>query len=120
VIGTSLAVVVVFAILVVASRSLGYLRGRRFSVADAEVISGTDVRRSAAVGAGAGLLVLFLMAMLYTGITRWEWLGHSAVSHVAVASPMPISSPGSGAGFGVSSSPPAASPTASPSPSTAP
>ncbi len=115
-IGTFLSVIVVFAILVVASRSLGYLRSRRFSVADSEVTTGGDVRRSAAMGAGSGLLVLLLIAALYIGITRWDWLGHPAVSHTAVASPIPISSPGSGAGFGVKSPPPAASPSASPSP----
>jgi hypothetical protein len=119
-IGTFLAVMVVFAILVVASRSLGYLRGRRFSVADSDVTAGSDVRRSAAVGAGSGLLVLLLIAALYTGITRWDWLGHPVVSHIAVASPLPISSPGSGAGFGVKSPPPAASPAASPSASPSP
>jgi hypothetical protein len=111
---------VVFVILVVASRSLGYLRSRRLSVADSEVSAGNDVRRAAALGAGSGLLVLLLIAVLYTGISRWDWLGHPAVSHSAVASPMPISSPAPGEGPGISGSPPAGSPPASQSTSPTP
>src|SRR5260370_35240236 len=111
-IGTFLSVVVVFGILVVASRSLGYLRSRRFSVADSDVATGSDVRRSAAGGAGSGLLVLVLIAALYIGVTRWDWLGHAAGSHRPVASPSPIYTPGSEAGLGVESPPAAASPSA--------
>src|SRR5258708_40344062 len=92
-IGTFLSVVVVFGILVVASRSLGYLRSRRFSVADSDVATGSDVRRSAAVGAGSGLLVLVLIAALHIAITRWDWLRHAALRHSAVATPRPSSSP---------------------------
>jgi hypothetical protein len=111
--GTFMAVVVVFAILVVASRSLGYYRRQRLSIADSDVTGGSDVGRSMAIGAGSGLLVLLLMAVLYLGIARWDWLGHPAVSHTAVASPMPVSSPGSG--IGVTTSPPSGSVPASPS-----
>jgi len=120
VIGTILAVLVVFAILVVASRSLGYMRNGRFSVADSDVTEGMDVRRPAAVGAASGLVVLLLMAVLYMGITQRDWLGHPAVSHAPLASPMPISSPASGAGFGAGSSPSAGAATPSPSASPAP
>src|SRR5258708_9743757 len=115
-IGTFLSVIVVFAILVVASRSLGYLRSRRFSVADSEVTTGGDVRRSAAMGAGSGLLVLLLIAALYIGITRWDWLGHPAVSHTPVPRPISISSPASVARSGVKSPPPAPPPSPAPSP----
>jgi hypothetical protein len=52
-----------------------------------------------------------LMALLYVGITRWDWLGLPTVSDVSVASPMPIENPGSG--VGVNSSPPTGLPSAS-------
>jgi hypothetical protein len=113
VIGTFMAVVVVFAILVVASRSLGYYRRGRLSVADSEMTGHADVGRSAAIGAGSGLLVLLLMVVLYLGIARWDWLGRPVVSHSGVASPMPVSSPGTG--LGVTTSPPTGLATASPS-----
>ena len=112
-IGTFLAVVVVFGILVVATRSLGYYRRGSLSVADSDVTGGADTGRSVAIGAGSGVLVLLLMAFFYLGVTRWDWLGHPVVSHSAVASPMPVSSPGSG--IGVITSPPTGAATASPS-----
>jgi hypothetical protein len=112
-----MAVLIVFAILVVASRSVGYYRRGRLSVADSEVSGGAEIGRSAAIGAGSGLLVLLLIAVLYLGIARWDWLGHPAVSHTAVASPMPVSSPG--LGIGVNSSPATGSGMASPSASPA-
>jgi hypothetical protein len=115
-----LAVVVVFAMLVVASRSLGYLRRGRFSVADADVTARADVRRAAAAGAASGLLLLLLLAVLYAGITRWDWLGHPAVSHAPPSSPMPISSPALGVGFGAGSSPSTGAATPSPSASPTP
>jgi len=47
-----MAVVVVFAILVVASRSLGHYRRQRLSVADSDVTGGGELSRSMAIGAG--------------------------------------------------------------------
>jgi hypothetical protein len=119
-VGTLISVLIVFAILVVATRSLGFLRRGRLSVADEDVTVGAEVRRAAAIGAGSGLLVLLLLAVLYVGIARWNWLGHPTVNHSAVASPIPLSSPGSAVGAGVSSSPPAGSAAASPSASASP
>ncbi|MGH7763001.1 MAG: hypothetical protein ACREOM_01125 [Candidatus Dormibacteraceae bacterium] len=108
------AVVVVFAILLVVSRSAGYLRGR-MHVADAEDGGSTEVHRSAAVGAGAGVAVLALLALLFAGITQWDWLGRPAShSAPAVFSPVPLQSPPSGAGITTSPSPPPV--LASPSP----
>lgn len=109
--GTLLAVVVVFALLVVITQSLGYYRGR-LSVADAEASGGTDVRRSAAIGASAGIAVLFLVALLYLGATQWEWFGRPG-SAPATFSPAPVASPAPAVGIGAS---PAAGPSASPSP----
>jgi hypothetical protein len=114
VIGTVFAVVVVFAILVVVSRSAGYFRGR-MSVVDSEEGSTAEVGRSAALGAGAGVLVLCLLAVLYLGVTQWEWLGRpSSHGAPAVISPVPVVSPPPLSGVSTSASPPAVA--ASPSP----
>ncbi len=97
-IGTVFAVAIVFAILLVATRSLGYYRGR-FSVAGADSSSDADIRRSAAVGAGSGLVVLALVALLYVGVTRWDWFGQPAPKQPAVLTPAkPSPAPGLGAG----------------------
>jgi hypothetical protein len=115
VIGTIFAIVVVFAILLVASRSLGRYRGR-MRVAGSEGGGSDEVRRSAAKGASAGVAVLFLLVLLYVGVTQWEWLGRPAShSAPAVFSPVPLQSPGPGAGVTTSSSPPPVAPS-SPTP----
>lgn len=110
-IGTVLAVIVVFAILYIGTRSAGYYRN--YSVADSDVTT-SGAMAPAAIGIGAGLVMLLLMALLCFGITRWDWLGHPAVSHVAVARPKAIETPG--AATGVGASPSSASPSPPPSP----
>jgi len=120
--GTLLAVAIVFVILVVATRSIGYYRGN-FSVVGAERESEADVFRSAAVGAGAAVVVLFLMALLFVGVTRFEWFGQPAPKP-SLSVPRVQPSPAIGAvpatqGPGVGASPaasPPASPSASPQP----
>ena len=99
VIGTVFAVVVVFAILAVVSRSAGYFRGR-MKVVDSEDGGAAEVGRSAALGAGAGVLVLILLGVLYLGVTQWEWLGRpsshgtpAVVRPVLVESPAPLVAP---------------------------
>lgn len=114
-IGTLIAIGVVFAILLVISQSLGYYRGR-LSVADTETTGGADVRQSAALGAGAGIIVLALLALLYLGVTQWEWFGRPAPKPVVTApikeSPAPVLG---GIGATPSAPPVGASPSASPS-----
>lgn len=109
------AVAIVFAILFVLMQSMGYYRGR-FSVADAE--TGAAAWRPAAIGAGAGLVVLLLSALLYVGVTQWEWFGRPAPRAPVVAVPAKESPPAVLGGVGTTPSPaPAnASPSASPSP----
>jgi hypothetical protein len=114
VIGPVFAVVVVFAILLVVSRSAGYFRGR-MRVVNSEDGGSAEVRRSAAIGAGAGVAVLLLLAVLYIGVTQWEWLGRpSSRSVPAVLSPVPVGSPAPLSGASTSASPPPVG--ASPSP----
>ncbi len=114
-IGTLIAIAIVFAILFVVSQSLGYYRGR-LSVADTETTSGADVRQSAVLGASAGIIVLLLLALLYVGVTRWDWFGRPAPKP-AVTAPIKDSPPPVLGGVGTTPSvPPAgASPSASPS-----
>lgn len=112
--GTVLAVAIVFVILFVVTRSVGYYRGS-FSVAGTEASTGAP-GRSAAVGAGSGLLVVVLLVLLYTGITRWEWFGQPAPRAPVVVTPAK-ESPAPGLGVAASPVPggAAASPSASPS-----
>ncbi len=115
-IGTLLAVAIVFGILFVSTRALGYYRSG-FSVVDVERGERADVRQPAVVGAGAGVIVLALLALLYLGVAQWDWFGR----------PQPKSAPvvvdevqPSWALGGVGSSPPAgaaASPSGIPTPS---
>jgi hypothetical protein len=115
--GTVFAVAIVFAILFIVMRSMGYYRGR-FSVADAETSTGAAAWRPAAIGAGAGVLVLFLSALLFIGVTRWEWFGRPEPRAPVVAVPAKESPPSVLGGIGSTPSPPPtnATPSASPSP----
>ena len=115
-IGTLLAVAVVFAILFVSTRAVGYYRGS-FRVADAERGATSGVRQSAMLGAGAGVIVLALLTILYLGASQWEWFGRPAPKAaplvVQKVQPSPVlggvgSSPSAGA---------AASPSSAPTPS---
>lgn len=114
-IGTLIAIAIVFAILFVITQSLSYYRSN-LSVADAESTGGSDVRQSAAVGAGAGVIVLLLLALLYVGVTQWDWFGRPAPKPVVNApvkeSPAPVLG---GVGATPSAAPGGASPSASPS-----
>ncbi len=112
-IGTVLAVAIVFVILFVVTRSIGYYRGS-FSVVGAETSEGAP-GRSAAVGAGSGLVVLVLLILLYTGVTQWEWFGRPAPKSTVVVTPVK-ESPAPGLAAGASPAPGAApaSPSASP------
>lgn len=113
--GTVLAVVLVFLILLLVTRSAGYYR-TRFSLADSEVGGSESVAGSAAVGAGAGLIVLALLLLLYFGITRWDWLGHVSPQNAPLPSPASVASPVN-PGVGISpGSTPSASPSAKPTP----
>ena len=100
--------VVVFMILFLVTRAAGYYRGR-WSVAESDVSGGSDVAVSAAVGIGSGAAVLFLLVMLYLGLTRWDWAGHPIGGVHTVATPAPIASPANpalpGAAGGAPSSP---------------
>lgn len=118
-IGTLLAIAIVFVILVVLTRSIGYFRGS-YSIVGAEHGGEEDVRQSALLGAGAGLIVLLLVALLYLGVTRWEWFGHPVPRTPVLAAPKAQPSPALG-GVGTSPAPGAsASPAGSPSPSASP
>lgn len=118
-IGTLLAVGIVFVILFVLTRSVSYYRGS-YSVVGGEHGGDEDVRQSAMVGAGAGLIVLLLLALLYVGVTRWDWFGHQAPRAPVVVAPKAQPSPALG-GIGTSPVPGAnASPSGSPSPSASP
>lgn len=112
-----LAAAIVFVILVVLTRSIGYYRGT-YSVVGTERGGGeAEVRRSAAVGAGAGLIVLLLIVLLYVGITRWGWFGQPSPHSPVLSVPRVQPSPALG-GVGVTPAPGAgASPSASSSPS---
>lgn len=90
-IGIVLAIAVVFAILFVVTRSVAYYRGE-LSVAGAETQE-AEVGQPAAVGAAAGLVVLLLMALLYVGVTRWEWFGNPTPKAPPVAAPAKESAP---------------------------
>lgn len=112
-----LAVAIVFGILFVVTRALGYYRGG-VNVVDAERGETADVRQSAVVGAGAGVIVLALIALLYVGVTQWEWFGRPEPRAAPVVVPRVQPSPAFG-GVGSSPSPGAAAspsglPTASP------
>lgn len=72
--GVFMAALVVFLLFVVVNQSVGYYRSR-WQIADVEAEGGGDVRQSAGVGIASGLIVLFLLVMLYVGFTRWQWLG---------------------------------------------
>lgn len=111
--GTVLAVAIVFVILFVATRSIGYYRGS-FSVAGTET-SSNGAGRPAAVGAGAGLLMVALLVLLYTGVTRWEWFGQPAPKASVAVTPAK-ESPAPGLGVAASPAPggAVASPSASP------
>ncbi len=111
--GTLLTIGIVFAILIVMTRSIGYYRGN-FSVVGAEREGTAGAGRSAAVGAGAGLVVLVLLLLLYFGVTRWDWFGHQAPRSPVVAVPRAQPSPALGA---VGASPAPGAGGASPSPS---
>ena len=113
--GTVLTVAVVFGILFVVTRAAGYYR-RRWSVADSTVTGGDDVTVSAAIGIGSGVVVLLLLLLLYLGVTRWDWAGQPiGGSGHTVATPAPLSSPGSNTVVAPSASA-AASPSAKTSP----
>jgi len=92
--GTVLTAVVIFGILFVVTRAAGYYR-RRWSVADSTASGGDDVTVSAAIGIGSGVVVLALLLLLYLGVTRWDWAGHPIGGAHTVATPAPLSSPGS-------------------------
>ncbi len=114
-IGTVVAIAIVFAILLIVTRAVAYYRGE-FSVVGAERSRETGVGQPAAVGAGAGLIVLVLLALLYVGVTRWEWFGATAPRPAPVSVPAKESPPPVLGGIGATpSAPPAgASPSASP------
>lgn len=109
-IGTLLAVVIVFFILFVSTRAIGYYRGS-FSVVDAESSGTGSVGQSALVGAGAGVVVLVLIGLLYLGITRLDWFGAPQPKAAPVVVQKAQPSPALG-GVGTS---PSAGATASPS-----
>ena len=114
--GTVLAIIVVFLILALVTQSAGYYR-RRLSVADTEVGGSESVAGSAAVGIGAGLVVIALLLLLYFGITRWDWLGHVSPQNAPMPSPASIASPvNPGVGVSPASTTPSASPSAKASP----
>jgi hypothetical protein len=113
--GSILAVAVIFLILFLVAQSAGYYR-RRLSLADSEVGGTEEVGRPIAVGAGSGILLLLLLALLYVGLTRWAWLGHPSVNTNPAFTPAPVSSPANPAGVGASAAPIAPSPSTKPSP----
>lgn len=80
-----LAVAVVFVILLVATNSVRYYRGS-FSVEGVET-QGEAPGRSPALGAAAGVAVLVLLGLLYTGVTQWDWFGRPAPRDTSVAAP---------------------------------
>ncbi len=83
--------IIVFLILLLVTQAAGYYR-RRWSVADSQVSGESSVAASAAVGMGAGIVVLLLLFVLYMGITQWNWAGRpNPGGHLS--NPAPISTP---------------------------
>lgn len=114
--GTLLAVAIVFAVLFISTRAVGYYRGS-FSVVDAERRQAAGARQSAMVGAAAGVVVLALVGLLYVGVSQWEWFGRPQPKDAPVVVQKVEPSPVVG---GVGSSPApgaAASPSSVPTPS---
>ena len=112
--GMLIAIVVIFAILVLLTRAFGLVRGQRLGVADVETATERDVQ-PAALGAAMGVVALILIAILYLGITQWQWLGRPNPSGGAPASV--TAAPGVSAPPVVGASPPAGQTAPSPSPS---
>jgi len=113
--GTLLAVVIAFLVLLLVTQSASYYR-RRLSVVDSEVGGSQSVAASAAIGVGSGLVVLAHLLLLYLGITRWAWLGHVSPGSAPAPNPASIASPVNPV-VGVSlTSTPLASPGTTPSP----
>ena len=112
--GMLIAIVVIFAVLVLLTSALGLVRAQRLGVAGVETTSERDVS-PAALGAAMGVVALVLIVILYLGITQWQWLGRPDASGGAPASvtPAPVVS----AQPVVGASPPAGQTAPSPSPS---
>jgi hypothetical protein len=97
--GMLIAIVVIFAVLILLTRAVGLMRGQRLGVADAETTSEVS---PAAMGAGMGVVALILIVILYFGITQWQWLGRpnpnsapATVTAGPVVNPQPVVGAGS-------------------------